>query len=90
MKVDLRLAVETNTLEMAKGVVRNSQLVTFLPRYAALREVANEELVAIPLREREFAATSASLLTSKTHQLSAAAQALLEALKAAMASYRGP
>ena len=90
MRVNLKLAIETNTLEMAKGVVRNSQLVTFLPRYAALREVSNEELSAVPLREREFAATSASLLTSKTHQLSAAARALLETLKAAMATYRGP
>jgi DNA-binding transcriptional LysR family regulator len=89
MKVDLKLAIETNTLEMAKGVVRNSQLVTFLPRYAALREVSNEELSAIPLREREFGATSASLLTSKSHQLAAAARALLETLKAAMATYRG-
>lgn len=90
MRVDLKLAVETNTLEMAKGVVRNSGLVTFLPRYAALREVSNEELSAIPLREREFAATSASLLTSRAHKLSAAARALLESLKAAMATYRGP
>jgi DNA-binding transcriptional LysR family regulator len=90
MRVNLKLAIETNTLEMAKGVVRNSQLVTFLPRYAALREVSNEELSAVPLREREFTATSASLLTSKTHQLSAAARALLETLKAAMATYRGP
>ncbi len=90
MQVALKLAIETNTLEMAKGVVRNSQLLTFLPRYAALREVSSEELAAIPLREREFAATSASLLTSRTHQLSPAARALLDTLKAAMATYRGP
>lgn len=90
MRVDLKLAVETNTLEMAKGVVRNSGLLTFLPRYAALREVSNEELSAIALREREFAATSASLLTSRAHRLSAAGRALLEVLKAAMATYRGP
>jgi DNA-binding transcriptional LysR family regulator len=90
MRVGLKLAIETNTLEMAKGVVRNSQLITFLPRYAALRDVSNEELAAIPLREREFAATSASLLTSRTHQLSPAARTLLGTLKAAMATYRGP
>ena len=89
MRVALKLAVETNTLEMAKGVVRNSQLATFLPRYAALREISSEELAAVPLREREFSATSASLLTSRTHELPAAARALLETLTAAMATYRG-
>lgn len=89
MKVDLKLAIETNTLEMAKAVVRNSQLITFLPRYAALREVSSDELSAIPLRERVFATTSVSLLTSRTHQLSAAAHTLLETLQEAMATSRG-
>jgi hypothetical protein len=48
---------------MSKGVVRNSQLVTFLPRYAALREIANGELNAVPLQERDLAHTSISLIT---------------------------
>jgi len=87
--VKLTLALETNTLETVKGVVRNSQLITFLPRYAALREVSAEELCAVPLRDREFTATRVSLLTSRTDPLSPAARALLKVLKAAMASYRG-
>jgi DNA-binding transcriptional LysR family regulator len=89
MGVKLKVALETNTLDTVKGVVRNSQLVTFLPRYAALREVSDEDLCAVPLREREFTATRVSLLTSKTVKLAPAAQALLKTLKTAMATYRG-
>lgn len=86
-KTQFDLALETNTLEMAKGVVRNSALATFLPRYAALREIANGELCAIPLQERDLAATSVSLVTMPSRQLSPAAAKLLAMLKTAMARY---
>ena len=72
---------------MAKGVVRNSELLTFLPRYAALREVANGELYAVPLQERDLAHTSISLITMPSRQLSPAARKLLETFKAGMARY---
>ena len=67
-KTPLDRAIETNTLEMAKGVVRNSELLTFLPRYAALREIANGELCAVPLQERDLAQTSISLITMPSRQ----------------------
>lgn len=86
-KTPLRLVIETNTLEMAKGVVRNSELLTFLPRYAALREIANGELAAVPLQERDLANTSVSLITLPSRQLSPAARKLLETFKAGMARY---
>jgi DNA-binding transcriptional LysR family regulator len=72
---------------MAKGVVRNSQLVTFLPRYAALREIANGELNAVPLQERDLAHTSISLITLPSRRLSPAARKLLEMFKSGMARY---
>jgi DNA-binding transcriptional LysR family regulator len=86
-KTALHLVIETNTLEMAKGVVRNSDLLTFLPRYAALREIANGELCAVPLQERDLANTSVSLITMPSRQLSPAARKLLETFKAGMARY---
>ena len=86
-KTPLVRVIETNTLEMAKGVVRNSELVTFLPRYAALREIANGELVAVPLQERDLAHTSISLITVPSRKLSPAGRKLLEAFKAGMARY---
>lgn len=86
-RVSLQQVLETNSLEMAKGAVRNSRLITFLPRYAALREIAARELCAVPLRDRAFTDTSVTLLTARAHELSPAAQALLDTLKAGMASY---
>jgi DNA-binding transcriptional LysR family regulator len=83
-KTPLERVIETNTLEMAKGVVRNSQLLTFLPRYAALREIANGELCAVPLQERDLAHTSISLVTMPSRQLSPAVRKLLETFKAGM------
>lgn len=80
--------IETNSLEMAKGAVRNSQLLTFLPRYAALREVASGDLAAIPLRDLPLADTGVTLLTSRSGALSPAGLLLLDALKAGMATYR--
>jgi len=88
-QVSLELAIETSTLDMAKGVVRNSDLATFLPRYAALHEVSNGDLCAVPLQERDFAATATSLLTMPAHRLSPAARALLETLSASMRRYGG-
>ncbi|HEY5637956.1 MAG TPA: LysR family transcriptional regulator [Burkholderiales bacterium] len=85
---DFVRVIETNSLEMAKGAVRNSDLLTFLPRYAALRDIASRELAAVPLRDRPFADTSVTLLTARAHQLSPAGRLLLDALKTGMASYR--
>lgn len=79
--------IETNTLEMCKGVVRNSDLLTFLPRYAALREIANGELSAVPLQQRDLASTSVSLITMPSRQLSPAARKLVETFKTGMGRY---
>ncbi|EJL84290.1 transcriptional regulator [Herbaspirillum sp. CF444] len=89
LQVHLELAIETNTLEMARGVVRNSNLVTLMPRYAALHEVSNGNLRAVPLKERDFAQTATSLVTFPTQRLSLAARALLELLVSAMGRYGG-
>ncbi|WP_170217078.1 LysR family transcriptional regulator [Variovorax gossypii] len=86
-QVSLELAIETGTLDMAKGLVRNSDLITFLPRYAALHEVSNGDLCAVPLQERDFAATAASLLTMPGRRQSPATRALLEMLATSMGRY---
>jgi len=89
LQVDLELAIETNTLEMARGVVRNGKLVTLMPRYAALHDVSNGDLCAVPLKERDFAQTATSLVTFPTQRLSPAARVLLELLTTAMGRYGG-
>ena len=86
-KTPLERVVETNSLEMAKGVVRNSELLTFLPRYAALREIASGELCAVPLQERDLAGTSISLITLPSRQLSSAARKLVETFRTGMGRY---
>lgn len=86
--VEFTRVIETNSLEMAKGAVRNSHLATFLPRYAALREIASRELVAVPLRDQPLADTSVSLLTLRAQAPSPAANLLLDALRSGMATYR--
>lgn len=86
-KTPLNHVIETNTLEMCKGVVRNSDLLTFLPRYAALREIANGELSAVPLQQRDLASTSVSLITMPSRQLSPAARKLVETFKTGMGRY---
>lgn len=88
-QVSLDLVIETSTLDMAKGVVRNSDLITFLPRYAALHEVSNGDLCAVPLQERDFAATATSLLTLPRQRQSLAVRALLEMLATSMGRYGG-
>jgi DNA-binding transcriptional LysR family regulator len=88
-QVSLDLVIETSTLDMAKGVVRNSDLITFLPRYAALHEVSNGDLCAVPLQERDFAATATSLLTLPGQRQSLAVRALLEMLATSMGRYGG-
>lgn len=88
-QVSLELVIETSTLDMAKGVVRNSDLITFLPRYAALHEVSNGDLCAVPLQERDFAAAATSLLTLQGQRQSPASRALLEMLATSMGRYGG-
>ena len=83
----LERVVETNSLEFAKGIVRNSGLMTFLPRYAALREIASGDLCAIPLQERELATTSVNLITLQSKTLSSVTLKLIELLKNGMTKY---
>jgi DNA-binding transcriptional LysR family regulator len=86
-KTPLERVIEANTLEMAKGIVRHSDLLTFLPRYAALREIASGELCAVPLKERDLAQTSISLVTLPSRQPSPAARKLLQIFKDGMGRY---
>ncbi|WP_447742386.1 LysR family transcriptional regulator [Variovorax boronicumulans] len=86
-KTSLTHVIEANTLDMAKGIVRHSELMTFLPRYAALREIASGELCAVPLQERDLAQTHISLITMPSYQPSPAARKLLQTFKAGMGRY---
>lgn len=57
-----------------------AQLLTFLPRYAALHEIANGDLCAVPLQDRAFASNSISLITVRDQRLSLASRTMLDAL----------
>lgn len=83
-KVSFGPVVLSNSLEMLKGMVRNTQLLTFLPRYAALNEISSGDLCAVPLQERAFASTRISLVTVRDQRLSLAARTMLDMLKAGM------
>ncbi len=86
-KTSLDYVIEANSLDVAKGIVRHSGLVTFLPRYAALREIASGELCAVPLQEHDLAQTGISLITMPSRKPSPAARKLLQTFKAGMVRY---
>jgi DNA-binding transcriptional LysR family regulator len=69
--------LESNTLEMTKGLVRMSDTITFLPKSAVVREIATGALVAIPVTDAALTGTSIDVLTAAGRKLSRAAEAFL-------------
>ena len=80
--------LETNSLEMAKGLVRHSRAVTFMPLLTVLRDLRLGAVVAIPLRDSTFASTSIDVFTATDRTLPRASQAFLAELRQAVADFR--
>jgi DNA-binding transcriptional LysR family regulator len=82
--------LETNNLEMAKGLVRLSNAITFMPFSAVVRDVVLGDLVAIPMVERAFSTTTMGILAASDRALPRAVEALLADLRSAVSSAATP
>jgi DNA-binding transcriptional LysR family regulator len=78
---ELLRILETNSIEMVKGIVRHSNALTFLPLSAVLQDMSHGTLCAIPLRDVELASTSIQVLSMRGRTLSRASSAFLETFK---------
>ncbi len=86
-RLELKMAVETNTLAFAYRLVMQGQSrVTFLPRDVVRSEIEAGLLVAVPLTDASLRKTRVTLVASTTRKLSQAAQHLARHLSERMKS----
>ncbi|WP_118179090.1 LysR family transcriptional regulator [Paraburkholderia phosphatilytica] len=78
--VTLQIAVEANSLQVIKNLVRQSDIVSFMPPLTLTQEQAHGWLRAIPLDERDSGAATIDVITARGRQMSAAAQRFLKVL----------
>lgn len=83
-RLDLRIAVETNTLAFAWRLVVRTDYVTFLPVDAVRDEVAARRLVAVPLSDRLLRGCGVTLVANPSRRLSVAAELVAAGLIAQM------
>lgn len=76
-RIRLRVALESDSLQLIKNVVAVTDLVSFMPPMTFTRELALGELCAIDLKGTAFSQASIEVLTGRGHDLSQAAQRLL-------------
>ena len=74
--------LETNSIEMVKGLARHSTAVTFLPGSAVIQDVRQGLLCAVPLSDPDLRLACVRVLSMKGRALSRAANAFLESLDA--------
>lgn len=79
-KVQLRVRLETNSIDMVRRFALHGMGVSFLPHFAFAQEAAAGALVGVPMREREFGEASAQVVKNATFELTAAARAVLDAI----------
>ncbi|MFM0169360.1 LysR family transcriptional regulator [Paraburkholderia sediminicola] len=78
--IALQVAIEANSLQVIKNLVRQSDIVSFMPPLTIARETAHGWLRAIPLDERDSGSATIDVITFRGRQLSAAAQSFLDIL----------
>ena len=83
------VALEVETIETARMVERGMGLA-FLPHLAVGRELRRRSLVAIEIADAEPIARSLDVIHPRPRPLSAAARALLQALRSALSEAGGP
>jgi DNA-binding transcriptional LysR family regulator len=78
--IRLRLALETDSLQLILKVVASSDLVSFMPPMTFTRELAAGTVTSQPLQGSAFARASIDVLTARSHDLSHAARSFLAVL----------
>ncbi len=82
-KLEPRVSLTSNTLELTKTFASAGNAVTISPLLAAVKEVELGTLVAVPISDPEFSAATAAICTRRDRPLSYAAAAFLRKLAAA-------
>jgi len=80
--------VETNSLDMAKCLAIAGHSATVLPPEVIVRELASGQVRAVPLLDAPLARASIDVFTARGRVLPRAAEALLAAVKRAVAGHR--
>jgi DNA-binding transcriptional LysR family regulator len=83
-KTPVRLVrcLETNSIEMVKGLARHSTAITFLPGSAVIQDVRQGLLSAVRLTDPDLMSACIRVLSMKGRVLSRAANAFLDSLDA--------
>jgi len=84
------VALEVETIETAKRMVERGMGLAFLPHLAVGRELRRRSLVAIEIMDAEPIVRSLDVIHPRPRPLSAAARALLQALRSALSEAAGP
>jgi DNA-binding transcriptional LysR family regulator len=84
------VALEVETIETAKRMVERGMGLAFLPHLAVGRELRRRSLVAIEIVDAEPIVRSLDVIHPRPRPLSAAARALLQALRSALSEAGGP
>lgn len=84
------VALEVETIETAKRMVERGMGLAFLPHLAVGRELRRRSLVAIEIVDAEPIARSLDVIHPRSRPLSAAARALLQALRSALSEAGDP
>lgn len=87
-RVRLRIALESDSLQLIKNVVGGSDLVTFMPPMTLERERAAGTLVAIDLQGSGFSKATIDVIRARGHDLSHAASRFLAGLVQAARRHR--
>jgi DNA-binding transcriptional LysR family regulator len=83
-RVSVSSRIVTNSLQLLREMVKSGDYVTLMPDIAAFSELANRELVSIPVESSALQTTSVNLVTRLGRALPVAPAALLPLLERAM------
>jgi DNA-binding transcriptional LysR family regulator len=78
--IALQVAIEANSLQVIKNLVRQSDIVSFMPPLTLEQEAAHGWLRAVPLDERDSGSATIDVISFRGRQLSVAAQSFLDLL----------
>ena len=77
---ELTIAFESDSLQLIKQLVSQTDMLTCLPRIVFEREVSNQTLAAIPLKDAICSAASIDIITQQSRTPSGAARKFLAML----------
>lgn len=86
--VSLLPAVEANSLQVIKNLVRQSDIVSFMPPLTLVQEISDGWIAAIPLDGHDSEAATIDVVTARGRQMSAAAQSFLKLLLRRLRAFR--